>query len=86
MTITLKSRRRSRKRFRIREAARPHVQSDQDAELDGSGNQEVDLAGHCCHDIAEIATVKDTIEESDLHKNTKSSKKYKIAIDESAAK
>ena len=28
--------------------------------------------------------MKDTIEESDLPKNTKSSKKYKIAIDESA--
>ena len=37
-----------------------------------------------CQDIAEIAKVKDTIEESDLPKNTKSSKKYKIAIDESA--
>ena len=34
-------------------------------------------------DIAEIVKVKD-IEESDLPKNTKSSKKYKIAIDESA--
>ena len=37
-----------------------------------------------CQDIAEIVKVKDTIEESDLPKNTKSSKKYKIAIDESA--
>ena len=37
-----------------------------------------------CQDIAEIAKVKDTIEESDLLKNTKSYKKYKIAIDESA--
>ena len=37
-----------------------------------------------CQEIAEIANVKDTIEESDLPKNTKSSKKYKIAIDESA--
>ena len=37
-----------------------------------------------CQDIAEIVKVKDTIE-ADLPKNTKSSKKYKIAIDESAA-
>ena len=37
-----------------------------------------------CQDIAEIVKVKDTIVESDLRKNTKSSKKYKIAIDESA--
>ena len=37
-----------------------------------------------CQDIVEIMKVKDTTEESDLPKNTKSSKKYKIAIDESA--
>ena len=37
-----------------------------------------------CQDIAEIVKVKDTIVESDLPKNTKSSKKYKIAIDGSA--
>ena len=37
-----------------------------------------------CQVIAEIVKVKDTIEESDLPKNTKSSKKYEIAIDESA--
>ena len=52
----------------LREAARPHVQSDQDAEFDGSVYQEVDLAGHDagCQLTVEIAKVKDTIEESDL--------------------
>ena len=34
--------------------------------------------------IAEIVKVNDTIKELDLPKNTKSSKKYKTAIDESA--
>ena len=34
--------------------------------------------------IADIVKVKDTIDELDLPKNTKSSKKYKIAVDESA--
>ena len=37
-----------------------------------------------CQVIADIVKVKDTIEELDLPKNTKSSKKYKIAVDESA--
>ena len=37
-----------------------------------------------CGDIAEILKVIDTIKELDLPKNTKSSKKYKTAIDESA--
>ena len=37
-----------------------------------------------CQDIAEIVKVKDTIEDLDLPKNTKSSKKFKIAFDESA--
>ena len=37
-----------------------------------------------CHVIADIVKVKDTIKELDLPKNTKSSKKYKIATDESA--
>ena len=37
-----------------------------------------------CQDIAETVNVKDTIEESALPKNTKSSKKYKIATDEAA--
>ena len=37
-----------------------------------------------CRDIAEIVKVNDTIKELDLPKNTKSSKKYKTAIDESA--
>ena len=37
-----------------------------------------------CQVIADIVKVNDTIEELDLPKNTKSSKKYKIAIDESA--
>ena len=46
------------------------------------GDCEVTDAG--CQVIADIVKVKDTIEELDLPKNTKSSKKYKIAIDESA--
>ena len=37
-----------------------------------------------CHVIADIVKVKDNIEELDLPKNTKSSKQYKIVIDESA--
>ena len=37
-----------------------------------------------CQIIADIVKVSDTIEELDLPKNTKSSKKYKITIDESA--
>ena len=37
-----------------------------------------------CQDITEMASVKDTIEESDLPKNKRSSKKYRIAIDDSA--
>ena len=37
-----------------------------------------------CQVIADIVKVKDTIKELVLPKNTKSSKKYKIAIDESA--
>ena len=39
-----------------------------------------------CQLIADVVKVKDTIEELDLPKNTESSKKYKIAIDESAEK
>ena len=46
------------------------------------GDCEVTDAG--CHVIADIVKVNDTIEELDLPKNTKSSKKYKITIDESA--
>ena len=87
MATNRKSRRRSRKRFRRRipRSSRPHVPSDQDAELDPKTKKltsQVTDAG--CQDIAEIVKVKDTIVESDLPKNTKSSKKYKIAIDESA--
>ena len=37
-----------------------------------------------CQVIVDIVKVNDTIEELDLPKNTKSSKKYKITIDESA--
>ena len=37
-----------------------------------------------CQVIADLVKVNDTIEELDLPKNTKSSKKYKITIDESA--
>ena len=37
-----------------------------------------------CQVIADIVNVKDTIEDLDLPKNKKSSKKYKIEIDESA--
>ena len=37
-----------------------------------------------CQVIADIVKVRDTIEELDLPKNTKSSKKYKITIVESA--
>ena len=37
-----------------------------------------------CQVIADIVKVKDTTEELDLPKDTKSSKKYKIAVDESA--
>ena len=37
-----------------------------------------------CQDIADIVKMEDTIEESDVPKNTKSSKKCKIAIDECA--
>ena len=63
-----------------------HVQSDQDAEFDGDQYTKK-LTSHVidagCQDIADIVKVKDTIEELDLPKNTKSSK-YKIAIDESA--
>ena len=36
-----------------------------------------------CHVIADIVKMRDTIEELDLPKNTKSSKKYKITIEES---
>ena len=46
------------------------------------GDCEITDAG--CQVIADIVKVKDTIEELDLPKNTKSSKKYKITIDESA--
>ena len=46
------------------------------------GDCEVTDAG--CQVIADIVKVNDTIEELDLPKNTKSSKKYKTAIDESA--
>ena len=46
------------------------------------GDGEITDAG--CRVISDIVKVKDTIEELDLPKNTKSSKKYKIAIDESA--
>ena len=46
------------------------------------GDCEITDAG--CQVIADIVMVNDTIEELDLPKNTKSSKKHKIAIDESA--
>ena len=46
------------------------------------GDCEVTDAGYQV--IADIAKVNDTIEELDLPKNTKSSKKYKITIEESA--
>ena len=46
------------------------------------GDCEITDAG--CHVIADIVNANDTIGELDLPKNTKSSKKYKIAIDESA--
>ena len=46
------------------------------------GDCEVTDAG--CQVIANIVKVNDTIEELDLPKNTKSSKKYKITIDGSA--
>ena len=46
------------------------------------GDCEVTDAG--CQVMADIVKVNDTIEELDLPKNTKSSKKYKITIDESA--
>ena len=46
------------------------------------GDCEVTDAG--CQVIADIVKVNDTIEELDLPKNTKSSKKYMITIDESA--
>ena len=46
------------------------------------GDCEVTDAG--CQVIADIVKVSDPIEELDLPKNTKSSKKYKITIDESA--
>ena len=46
------------------------------------GDCEVTDAG--CQVIADIVKVNDTIEELDLPKNTKSSKKYKITTDESA--
>ena len=42
------------------------------------------VADASCQDIADIVNVKDTIEESDFPKKTKSSKKCKIAMDESA--
>ena len=37
-----------------------------------------------CQVVTDIAKVNDTTEELDLPKNSKSSKKYKITIDESA--
>ena len=46
------------------------------------GDCEVTDAG--CQVMADIVKVNDTIDELDLPKNTKSSKKYKITIDESA--
>ena len=69
------------------EAPRQHVQSDhqpqrQDIKKLILRDCEVTDAG--CQDIAEVVKVKDTNEELDLPKNTKSSKKHKIAIDESA--
>ena len=45
------------------------------------GDCEITEAG--CQIIEDIVKVKDTIEELDLPKVTKSSKKYKITIDES---
>ena len=48
------------------------------------GDCEVADAG--CQVIADIVKVNDTIEELDLPKNTKSSKKYEITIDGSAEK
>ena len=45
------------------------------------GDCEVTDAG--CQVIADIVKMSDTIEDSDLPKNTKSSKKYRITIDES---
>ena len=46
------------------------------------GDCEVTDAG--CQIIADMVKVNDTIEELDVPKNTKSSKQYKITIDESA--
>ena len=46
------------------------------------GDCEVTDAG--CQVIADIVKVNDTIEELDLPKNTKSSKKYKITIEGSS--
>ena len=70
----------------LREAPRQHVQSDHLLQKQDvkklMGDCEITDAG--CQDIADIVKVKDTIEELDLPKNTKSSKKYKITIDESA--
>ena len=48
------------------------------------GDCEVTEAG--CQVIADTVKVKDTIEELDLPKNTKSSKMYEITIDGSAEK
>ena len=45
-----------------------------------------EITDACCQVIADIVNVNDTIEELDLPKNTKSSKKYKIAIDETIEK
>ena len=43
-----------------------------------------EITDAACQVIADIVKAKATIEELDLPKNTKFSKKYKIAIDESA--
>ena len=55
---------------------------EQDIEKLILGDCDITDAG--CQVIADIVKVNDPVEESDLPKNTKSSKKYKIAIDESA--
>ena len=74
----------------LQEAPRQHVQSDhflqnksRDAEFDGAGNWSW-VTARSRMPVADIVKVNDPIEDLDLPKNTKSSKKYKITIDESA--
>ena len=45
---------------------------------------ECEITDAGCQVIADIVKVKDTIKELDLPKNTRSSKKCKIAVDDSA--